>query len=80
MSELLSVESYLLLSCLCQRTQADRVSVSIEECVTMNSRERDDMSGCGVAWPSEGGQIQCTWLGADDHVGGAASFTGKTMG
>jgi hypothetical protein len=38
MSELLSVESYLLLSCLGQRTQTDRVSVSIEQCVTTNTR------------------------------------------
>jgi hypothetical protein len=47
MSELLSVESYLLLSCLRQRTQDDRLPKSIKEYVTMNSREIE--AACQVA-------------------------------
>jgi hypothetical protein len=37
MLELLSVKSYLLLSCLRQRTHDDRLRVSIDEYVTLNS-------------------------------------------
>jgi hypothetical protein len=62
MSKLLSVESYMLLSCLCQRPKHDRLPISIEEYVTINSREIE--TTCQVAeWLGLAGLDKCSVLG-----------------